>query len=58
MQDVKPIMTETLNFKVSIVIDHEQIELDSTWFIDRIKDALFAMCDDAEVELHIIPTDN
>ena len=46
---------EQITLKVVIVIDHDQVELDSKWFLDRLKNYLFEECDNAEVELHIIP---
>ena len=47
--------TEKITLKVVIVIDHDQVELDSKWFVNKLTNHLFQECDNAEVELHIIP---
>jgi hypothetical protein len=48
-------MKEIIKLNVTIVIDHDQVSIDSKSFIEDLTTELFSICDDAEVELHVIP---
>lgn len=48
-------MEQLIQLKVIIHWNDDEITLEKEWFEKRIKNMLFETCDNAEVELHILP---